>query len=265
MADSVSAAAAAQFNVGPARERRRGAAEDAIATIKSMIIDGRLGPHDRMPSEHDLAAALQVSRPTMREATRALVALNILEARHGDGTYVTSLAPELLAEPIDFLLRVDAEGTRLLTETREVLETGLAALAAVRATDEDIARLTATVNEYSRHLSNVALCVELDERLHREVAAAARSPILASMLSTVSMLAAKSRQSSARSATTRRRSDADHHALLEAIIDHSPERARVHMAEHLSHVPRPRTRADTPGEPDDDVGKPPGSRGDPRH
>ena len=238
--------AAAQFDVGPVREKRPGAANEAIATIKSMIIDGRLGPHDRMPSEQDLAAALRVSRPTMREATRALIALNILEARHGDGTYVTSLAPELLAEPIDFLLRVDAEGADLLAETREVLETGLAALAAVRATDEDIQRLTATVDEYGRHLSDVAKCIELDQRLHRQLAETARSPILASMLSTVSTLAAKSRQNTARSAAIRKRSDADHRALLEAIIDHNPERARVHMSEHLSHVtaskPRGRSR-----------------------
>lgn len=225
-----------RFDVGPVREKRRGAADDAIATIKSMIIDGRLGPHDRMPSEQDLAGALQVSRPTIREATRALVALNILEARHGDGTYVTSLAPELLAEPIDFLLRVDSGGIGLLAETREVLETGIAALAADRATDDDLQRLTITVDEYSRHVSNVAKCIELDQRFHREVAEAAKSPILASMLSTVSMLAAKSRQSTARSSAIRKQSDVDHRALLRAIADHDGEAARQHMAAHLSHV-----------------------------
>jgi GntR family transcriptional regulator, transcriptional repressor for pyruvate dehydrogenase complex len=234
-----------RFDIGPAREKRRGAADDAIATIKSMIIDGRLGPHDRMPSEQDLAAALRVSRPTIREATRALVALNILEARHGDGTYVTSLVPELLAEPIDFLLRVDSESIGLLAETREVLETGIAALAATRASAEDIERLTVTVDEYSRHLSNVAKCIELDQRFHREIADAAKSPILTSMLSTVSMLAAKSRQNTARSGATRKQSDVDHRALLKAIAAHDPDGARQHMAAHLAHVVPAKSRRPT--------------------
>lgn len=229
-------AASVAFDVGIVPERRRGAADEAIATIKSMIIDGRLGPHDRMPAEQDLAAALKVSRPTIREATRALVALNILEARHGDGTYVTSLAPELLAEPIDFLLRIDADSIALLAETREVLETGIAALAADRATEADIERLTRTVEEYSRNVSTVAKCIELDQRFHREVADAARSPILTSMLSTVSMLAAKSRQSSARSLAVRKQSDHDHRALLGAIIERDAVAAREHMAAHLAHV-----------------------------
>lgn len=224
------------FSAGSIREKRRGAADDAIATIKAMIIEGKLGPHQRMPSEQDLASALGVSRPTIREATRALVALNILEAKHGDGTYVTSLAPELLAEPIDFLLRVDKENIGLLVETRAVLETGVASLAAERATDEDVETLRETVEEYGKSLSSVARSIELDQRFHGQLAQAARSPILASMLTTVSMLAAKSRQTTARSAATRKRSDSDHRAILAAIEARDPDAARVHMAAHLRNV-----------------------------
>lgn len=218
------------------RQKRLSAADDAIATIKSMIVDGQLKPYQRMPSEQDLAAALNVSRPTLREATRALIALNILEAKHGDGTFVTSLAPELLAQPIDFLLRLDQENFTLLTETREVLEAGLAALAAERATDGDIARLQQTVDEYSESVSNVAHCIRFDQQFHTQLAEVARSPILATMLSTVSTLASESRKATARSAAVRRRSDSDHRAILDAVIAGDPVAARAHMVEHLHHV-----------------------------
>jgi GntR family transcriptional repressor for pyruvate dehydrogenase complex len=218
------------------RERRLGAAEDAIATIKSMIVEGKLKPHQRMPSEQELAAALGVSRPTLREATRALVALNILEVKHGDGTFVTSLDPELLAQPIDFLLCLDKENFGVLIETREVLETAIAGLAAVRATEADVARLQGTVEEYSKSLSRVSQCILLDQRFHMELAEAARSPILASMLSTMSMLAAKSRQTTARSAAVRQRSDNDHRAILAAVVAKDAGRARTAMGAHLHHV-----------------------------
>lgn len=224
------------FADSPARAKRLGAADDAIATIKAMIIEGKLQPHQRMPSEQQLATGLGVSRPTLREATRALIALNILEARHGDGTYVTSLAPELLAEPIDFLLHVEKKNLGTLVETREVLEAGVAALAAVRATEDDINYMKATVEEYGRSLSSAARCIELDQRFHGELASAARSPILASMISTVSMLAATSRKTTARDAAIRKQSDSDHRAILAAVIARDPERARKEMVAHLHHV-----------------------------
>ena len=75
--------------------------------------------------------------------------LNIVESRHGDGTYVTSLDPMLLAAPIDFLLRVDEGGLAALTDARMVLESSIAELAASRATPEDVSRLESLIAEYA--------------------------------------------------------------------------------------------------------------------
>ena len=68
---------------------------------------GELRAGQRLPAERDLAVQLALSRPSLREAIRALIALNILESRHGEGTFVSSLDPELLSEPIDFVLQVN--------------------------------------------------------------------------------------------------------------------------------------------------------------
>jgi GntR family transcriptional regulator, transcriptional repressor for pyruvate dehydrogenase complex len=201
-----------------------------------MIVEGRLQPHQRLPSEKDLAAALGVSRPTLREAVRGLMALRIVEARHGDGTYITSLAPELLAEPIDFLLRLDKDNLAILGETREVLESNIAQLAAARAKAEDIQALERTVAQYAQAIDDIDRCIELDQAFHAQVARAARSPILASLISTVSMLARKSRQSTARSETIRRQSDVDHRRILEAIQQGDGEAAAQAMRSHLHNV-----------------------------
>ena len=74
--------------------------EAAIIRVQDMIASGRLAPGSRLPSEADLAIELGASRNTVREAVRALVTAKVLDVRRGDGTYVTSLRPELLLDGI---------------------------------------------------------------------------------------------------------------------------------------------------------------------
>ena len=79
----------------------------AADAIKSLIVAGELGSGDALPPERDLAVMLGISRPSVREAIRVLTAMNVVEPRHGGGTYVTSLDPRLLARPINFLLQIE--------------------------------------------------------------------------------------------------------------------------------------------------------------
>jgi DNA-binding FadR family transcriptional regulator len=72
--------------------------DDAIASIKQMIVTGELRPGDRLPREPDLAERLNLSRNSLREAVRALSLIRVLDVRQGDGTYVTDLDPTTLLE-----------------------------------------------------------------------------------------------------------------------------------------------------------------------
>jgi GntR family transcriptional repressor for pyruvate dehydrogenase complex len=74
--------------------------DEAIEKIKGMIVSGSLRPGDRLPKESELAAELGLSRNSLREAVRALSLIRILDVRQGDGTYVTSLDPQLLLEAL---------------------------------------------------------------------------------------------------------------------------------------------------------------------
>jgi DNA-binding FadR family transcriptional regulator len=217
------------------------AADEVINTIKAMILQGELVPYQRLPSEKELAEALGVSRPTVREAIRGLMALNILESRQGDGTYVTSLEPQLLAAPIDFLLRVDEQGLAALTEIRLVLESGVAEFAANKATPQHIERLRALTNEYAASIDDVDRCMELDLAFHRELADAADSAILASILSTISALVLQSRKRTAHDHKKREVAHTDHRAITDAVASHDPAGARAAMLAHVTHVQSPVT------------------------
>ena len=87
--------------------KRTSVSLEAAEAIKALIVSGELGSGDALPPERNLAAMLGISRPSVREALRVLTAMNVVEPRHGGGTYVTSLDPTLLAQPINFLLQVE--------------------------------------------------------------------------------------------------------------------------------------------------------------
>src|ERR1700682_3794686 len=89
--------------------RKRGTArapsvtDGAIDKIRERIVSGAWGPGVRLPKESELAAELGLSRNSLREAVRALSQLRVLEVRQGDGTYVSSLEPDLLLESTGFV------------------------------------------------------------------------------------------------------------------------------------------------------------------
>src|SRR5260370_39034257 len=116
----------------PARGGRRNPSvtDEAIDKIHARIISGRWGPGDRLPKEKELAAQLGLSRNSLREAVRALSQLRVLEVRQGDGTYVTSLKPELLLESTSFVSHLlVGESALELFEVRRLLDGSAAALA----------------------------------------------------------------------------------------------------------------------------------------
>src|SRR5437016_3253560 len=77
--------------------------DQAITKIKDLIVAGQFAPGARLPKESVLAARLGLSRNSLREAVRALSLVGVLEPRQGDGTYVTSLEPDLLLAGTSFL------------------------------------------------------------------------------------------------------------------------------------------------------------------
>lgn len=217
-------------------QRMPAAAGEVISTIKGMILEGRLVPYQRLPSEKDLAEALGVSRPTVREAVRGLMTLNIVESRHGDGTYVTSLEPGLLAAPIDFLLRVDEGGLAALIDARIALESGIAELAASRVTADGIDKLQKITADHAASLADVDRCIELDAAFHQELALIADSPVLASLVATLAALAFQGRVHTAHDDQARETALVEHITIAKAVAASDPEAAREAMASHLGYL-----------------------------
>ncbi|PSH59208.1 MULTISPECIES: FadR/GntR family transcriptional regulator [Phyllobacterium] len=147
---------------------RSNLADNAINNIRVEITANRWQIGDRIPNEATLAEMLGVSRGTVREAVRVLVAQGFLETRQGSGTYVRSVI-----DADDTLLRIRRTGLRDQVETRCALEVEAARLAALRHTPAIIAglrQLLAARGEYDT--ANHDRYVERDLAFHKAVVAA---------------------------------------------------------------------------------------------
>lgn len=209
--------------------------EEAIDKIRERIISGSWGPGDRLPKESELAADLGLSRNSLREAVRALSQLRVLEVRQGDGTYVSSLEPDLLLESTGFVSHLLLGDTEVeLYEVRRILEAAAAALAAGRidaGEKEDLARILQRMSQ----AQTVEELVEADVAFHAVIAKAAGNAVLASLLASLSTRTMRVRLWHGRAADdaldeTRE----EHRRIYEAILAGDPELARASATAHIA-------------------------------
>jgi GntR family transcriptional regulator, transcriptional repressor for pyruvate dehydrogenase complex len=211
-----------------------------VQRIKAMIVDGELEPGSRLPVEHDLAAALGVSRGSLREGVRALAMMGVLETRQGDGTYVTSLDPSVLLAPMGFVVDLaPGHRTKDIAAVRRVLEAEAAARAATRITPDQLAEaesVLAAVEGISEDpgRGDHERMLEADISFHQLVARAAGNTVLEALIEGLSSRTLRTRlwrsysQQGVTAATHRQHLD-----ILRALAAGDPDRARIAMSMHL--------------------------------
>ncbi|MET7420821.1 FadR/GntR family transcriptional regulator [Dactylosporangium sp. NPDC005555] len=211
--------------------------DEAIDKIKGMITSGELGPGDRLPKEADLAERLGLSRNSLREAVKALSMIRVLDVRQGDGTYVTSLAPDLLLDALSFVVDFHRDDTVLqFLEVRRILEPAATALATERMTPADIAKLQAVLDELGDDPPIEAL-VANDLEFHRQIAAGSGNAVLCSLIDGLSGPTTRARiwrglTQEGAAARTREQ----HQAIVDAITARQPDLARSWATIHVAGV-----------------------------
>ena len=145
------------------------ATDQAISRIKALISSGEFSAGDRLPTERELSQQFGVSRSSLREATRALALVGVLESRVGDGTYVTALSPELLLTGIGFVSDLARADSLLeMHQVRRLLEPEATRIATGRLTDGDLSRLEECLHRMETADSEPAF-IEADTAFHRVI------------------------------------------------------------------------------------------------
>lgn len=215
---------------------RRSVTMDAAALIKDMILDGRLHPGDRLPSERTLSEALGVSRPSVREAIRSLVAMHILDSRHGAGTFVSSLSLDELLRPLQFVVALADSGIRDLFDVRMLIEPGAAALAAERASDKELELICDTAMESTHAEFGYDERARLDVEWHDLLVRSSHNGLLINLHQSISMLSVESRAITVRIDGIREQAVEDHERIARAVASREPDAAQRAMHQHLENV-----------------------------
>ena len=208
-------------------------AERLAADIRS----GLLAPGERLPSERELARALEVSRASVREALAALQLRGVVETRPGAGTYVTA-EPPLSDAP-----QHDASPSAVL-EARAQLEPAIARLAAARAQPDPAIENLLTAMEAATDPGDPAARSTWnasDRLFHRQLAAMTGNPVLLAFADHVAALMdeplwQRLRDDSIATPGRTRIHVAEHRMIYEAIVEGNAEAAAFYSAQHINRV-----------------------------
>jgi GntR family transcriptional repressor for pyruvate dehydrogenase complex len=211
--------------------------DEAILRIKAMIRSGELQPGDRLPPEKELSEALGLSRSSLREAVKALEIIRVLDVRRGDGTYVTSLTPDLLLDAMSFVVDIHQDSSVLeLFEVRRILEPAATTLAAQRAQPSDVEHLLALLAQV-HGTTSVDDLVAHDRVFHRYIAELAGNTYLTSLLETLSSSTLRARVWRGLSEEgSVERTLTEHRAIVDALARGDAQLAAAQATVHINGV-----------------------------
>jgi DNA-binding FadR family transcriptional regulator len=225
--------------------------ERVVAFVRDQLISKKLKEGDRLLAERDLAAALGVSRPVVREALRALAALGAVEIRRGHGTMVRRPDFTMLGEFFTLALAQEANAIDDVMQARIAIERQAVRLACSKATPSDLDALGVAFQRIVETIQDPVRGGRADYAFHTALVAAAHSPTLSIIYTAISDLLRRSHME--------RREEImkldgindfliDHHGrILSAVADRNAERADRLLLEHFDLGAAFRRRASLQG------------------
>lgn len=205
------------------------------AELELMIARGELPRGEKIPPERELASVLGVARATLREALLELEIKGLLSRRPGRGTVVLEKAPENQSQRIAEVFKAAHEDFAQVMELRHTVEPAVAALAATKATPEDISRLESILKAADKETSATRL-LEFDVEFHVAIADVARNPLVSDLIRMVCDWASSSRRLGFQGPSRKKASAEGHADILRALKSGDPDEAARAMREHIGCI-----------------------------
>jgi len=216
--------------------KRKSLVDHVVERLFEFIINERLQPGDRLPTENQLADQLKVGRGTIREAVGALSFIGIVEVRPKTGTRLLVSSSELKEKPFIRNTSKKPERVEELVEARIMLEQAIVELASKKARSEDIEQIRKYLdlikNTPPDHLERL---IKLDISFHFAISKASHNSILNKFLLELRPLMLQWMRQTHRIA---QRTDVttmirEHEEILTAIDEHDVDKARLALTKHL--------------------------------
>lgn len=213
--------------------------------LERLILQSRLGPGDRLPSERELATQFGVSRTVVREAVRALAAKQLVDVSVGRGTIVRAPTVGSAAESMKLLLLMQSGSAEVdkVGEVRHIVENEIAALAAERRTEDDLRDLAAILEDNRQHLDDPEVYIKSDVAFHAALARATQNELFVIILDSLVEIMIEVRLLSLRVPGITQQALSYHERIYEAVLAGDPEAAHAAMDAHMDQASETLRRA----------------------
>jgi GntR family transcriptional regulator, sialic acid-inducible nan operon repressor len=219
---------------------RRKLYHEVFDRLMERIRSGEIAAGAQLPSERELMEQYGVGRPAIREALQALERSGIVEIVHGErARVVVPTAEGLIAQVAGgamHLLRTHPDMLQHLKEARLFLETGLARMAAERATEEDVANLQLRVTQQRASMVDLEKFIERDMAFHREIALISGNPIFPAIVESLFRWAGEYYRPLVRAPGVEELTLSEHQRIVDAIAQRNGDEAADAMRQHLSRA-----------------------------
>lgn len=217
---------------------RHSVAEVVAHRILDLVKAGALKPGDQLPPERELAASLNVSRPTVREAIRGLTILGVVVTRQGGGAFISELDADALLHPLQFYLSLEEINVRQLYDARSLIESDVARRAAEHMDDAGLQKLAEILADQVNTLNDPTRFRLSDHAFHETICAGSRNAFLQRIGQSLNVVGLEFRKRASETPGVLEQSLRDHHRLLDALTARDADAAAEAAATHMNNVYR---------------------------
>jgi len=220
---------------------RTNACDQVAEEIKNLIVKGSFKVGERLPTETQLAEMFGVSRAPVREALRALRQAGFLVTKHGIGTFVNVVSPDILGNEFDTFMFFQDQSLIEILQLRRLIEGEAARLAAEHASEADIAKIRETealarteILKHREGKDNAFFAADL--KFHLAVAEASHNGIYVKFIHSIHQTLHFHQFLSLRESVHHDEVMEFHHGIFTAIAEHNPVKAANVMGSHIRRV-----------------------------
>jgi DNA-binding FadR family transcriptional regulator len=214
---------------------KKSVSKQVLEAIENMIRNGEISPGQYLPPERELATKLNVGRPAVREALKALEIIGVAEITQGKGTKINVPSVDNVFQPLVSSAYITQSDLINFTEARAVLEPKCACIAATRAKADQVQKLFKSLAKMRNSLDDPEAYNEADLLFHKTVVQATNNPVLVKIYETLAGFVWQLYQE------TKRLPDltvgvAFHEALYKAVYNRDAAEAERQMQLHIDNT-----------------------------
>src|ERR1700744_6356964 len=176
----------------PDPEETQSGAARVLTFFRDRLLSGGLKAGDRLVPEREVAAAVDVSRPVLREALRSLAMLGLLDIRHGRGAFVKSADASVLGQALTLCLAPEPNILDDVLQARIAIECQAIRLACERASERDVQAIAGTLDTLVNSLDDPEQGGSADYAFHLAIVKASGSASLMKIYEAISPLLMRS-------------------------------------------------------------------------